>query len=338
MHHNFLTALVKRTITTASLTLGMLCSISCSGSAKAAGTDADAASSDSLPTVYLIKDITPENIVKIYHALGLKAEGNVAVKISTGESEKSNHLRPALIQPLVNEVNGTIVECNTAYGGNRSTTENSYKAAADHGYTAIAKVDIMDGPGDTTLIVENGKHIPYDIVGKNYLNYDFTVVLSHFKGHAMGGFGGALKNISIGIASADGKAWIHTAGKTRNPAELWSNLPEQDDFLESMAEASKAIIDHANGKILYINVANNLSVDCDCDGNPHAPNMGDIGILASLDPVALDRACVDMVLNAPDEGKVDLIERINSRNGTHILDYGEKIGLGSQKYNLVTIE
>ncbi|MBO5456714.1 MAG: DUF362 domain-containing protein [Muribaculaceae bacterium] len=276
--------------------------------------------------------------MKIYKALGLKAEGNVAVKISTGESEKSNHLNPALIEPLVKEVNGTLVECNTAYGGNRSTTENSHKAARDHGYTAIAKVDIMDGPGDTTLVVENGKHIQYDIVGKNYLDYDFTVVLSHFKGHAMGGFGGALKNISIGIASADGKAWIHTAGKTRNPKELWGNLPEQDDFLESMAEASKAIIDHADGKILYISVANNLSVDCDCDGNPHAPKMGDLGILASLDPVALDRACVDMVFNSSDPGKADLIERINSRHGTHILDYGEKIGLGSQKYKIVTLD
>ena len=276
--------------------------------------------------------------MKIYKALGLKAEGNVAVKISTGESEKSNHLNPALIEPLVKEVNGTLVKCNTAYGGNRSTTENSHKAARDHGYTAIAKVDIMDGPGDTTLVVENGKHIQYDIVGKNYLDYDFTVVLSHFKGHAMGGFGGALKNISIGIASADGKAWIHTAGKTRNPKELWGNLPEQDDFLESMAEASKAIIDHADGKILYISVANNLSVDCDCDGNPHAPKMGDLGILASLDPVALDRACVDMVFNSSDPGKADLIERINSRHGTHILDYGEKIGLGSQKYKIVTLD
>lgn len=276
--------------------------------------------------------------MKIYKALGLKAEGNVAVKISTGESEKSNHLNPALIEPLVKEVNGTLVECNTAYGGNRSTTENSHKAARDHGYTAIAKVDIMDGPGHTTLVVENGKHIQYDIVGKNYLDYEFTVVLSHFKGHAMGGFGGALKNISIGIASADGKAWIHTAGKTRNPKELWGNLPEQDDFLESMAEASKAIIDHADGKILYISVANNLSVDCDCDGNPHAPKMGDLGILASLDPVALDRACVDMVFNSSDPGKADLIERINSRHGTHILDYGEKIGLGSQKYKIVTLD
>ncbi len=289
--------------------------------------------------VYYIKDITPENLVKIYNALGRKAEGkNVAVKLSTGESNKSNHLDTALIRPLVEAVNGTIVECNTAYAGNRNVTEKHLKAAEEHGFTSIAKVDIMDAEGDVKLPIEGGKHLKYDLVGKSYPDYDFTVVLSHFKGHAMGGFGGALKNISIGIASSHGKALIHSAGKTDDPEVLWSNLPEQDDFLESMAEASKAIIDHTGDKILYISVANNLSVDCDCDGNPAAPKMSDIGILASLDPVALDRACVDMVFNSSDPGKDDLIERINSRHGTHILDYGESIGLGSQKYELVTIE
>lgn len=289
--------------------------------------------------VYFIKEITPENLVKIYNALGRKADGkNVAVKISTGESNKSNHLDPALIRPLVELVNGTIIECNTAYGGNRSTTADHLKAAKEHGFTDIAKVDIMDADGEVKLPVNGGKHLKYDIVGKNYPDYDFTVVLSHFKGHAMGGFGGALKNISIGIASSNGKAYIHTAGKVSDPAKLWENLPEQDDFLESMAEASKAIIDHAGDKILYINVANRLSVDCDCDGDPAAPKMGDIGILASLDPVALDRASVDMVFNSTDPGKADLIERINSRHGTHILDYGEQIGIGSQKYELVTLE
>lgn len=289
--------------------------------------------------VYFIKEITPENLVKIYNALGRKADGkNVAVKISTGESNKSNHLDPALIRPLVELVNGTIIECNTAYGGNRSTTADHLKAAKEHGFTDIAKVDIMDADGEVKLPVNGGKHLKYDIVGKNYPDYDFTVVLSHFKGHAMGGFGGALKNTSIGIASSNGKAYIHTAGKVSDPAKLWENLPEQDDFLESMAEASKAIIDHAGDKILYINVANRLSVDCDCDGDPAAPKMGDIGILASLDPVALDRASVDMVFNSTDPGKADLIERINSRHGTHILDYGEQIGIGSQKYELVTLE
>lgn len=195
----------------------------------------------------------------------------------------------------------------------------------------------MDADGDTAITVDGGKHLAYDLVGKNFMNYDFVVVLSHFKGHQMGGFGGALKNISIGIASADGKAWIHSAGRTSNPAELWDSLPEQDDFLESMAEASKAVTDHCGDKILYINVANKLSVDCDCNGDPAAPKMADLGILASLDPVALDRACVDMVFNSDDPGKEDLIERINSRHGTHILDHAEKLGIGSQKYRLVTL-
>lgn len=313
---------------------------SCGGTKADNKAVADETATDSaVSKVYFIKDITPENLVKIYEALGLKAEGeNVAVKISTGESKKSHQLDTALIRPLVQLVNGTIVECNTAYEGNRNTTEKHLKTAAEHGYTGIAKVDIMDAGGDTILPVANGKHLKHDIVGKSYTDYDFTVVLSHFKGHAMGGFGGALKNISIGIASANGKAYIHSAGKCDNAAEIWRNTAEQDDFIEAMAEASKAIIDHADGKILYINVANNLSVDCDCDGNAQAPSMGDIGILASLDPVALDRACVDMVVNSDDPGKEALIERINSRHGTHLLDYGEQIGLGSQKYEIVNLE
>ncbi len=312
---------------------------SCGGKAEASTTTAVEEPTDSIPTVYYIKDITSENLVKVYEALGRKAEGNnVAVKLSTGESNKSNHLDTALIRDFVQLVNGTIIECNTAYGGNRSETANHLRAAEEHGFTSIAKVDIMDVEGDTALPIAGGRHIKYDLVGKNYPSYDFTVVLSHFKGHAMGGFGGALKNISIGIASSNGKAWIHSAGRTSDPAKLWDSLPAQDDFLESMAEACKAIIDHAGDKILYINVANRLSVDCDCNGDPEAPKMGDLGILASLDPVALDRACVDMVFNSEDPGKADLIERINSRHGTHILDHAEKLGLGSQKYRIVTLE
>ncbi len=317
--------------------------MSCSSKANASS---DGAVSDSLsvvdstPVVYYIKDITPENLIKVYEALGRKADGNnVAVKISTGESNKSNHLDTALIKDFVRLVNGTFIECNTAYNGNRSNTEAHIKAAKEHGFADIARVDIMDAEGDTALAIKGGKHIAYDLVGKNFLNYDFVVILSHFKGHAMGGFGGALKNISIGIASADGKAWIHSAGKTRKPAELWDNLPEQDAFIESMAEACKGVIDHVGkDKMLYINVANRLSVDCDCDGNPAAPKMGDLGIFASLDPVALDKACVDMVFNSDDPGKADLIERINSRHGTHILDHAEKIGVGSKAYRLVTLE
>ena len=295
-------------------------------------------SASELPKVYLIKEITPENLVKIYEALGRKAEGKVAVKLSTGEPGGHNFLQPTLIAPLVRKMNGTIVECNTAYGGGRANTEAHLKAAADHGFTAIAKVDIMDADGEVSLPVKGGKHLKEDFVGKNYLNYDFTVVLSHFKGHAMGGFGGAIKNISIGIASSAGKAWIHSAGKTEDTEKLWSSLPAQDDFLESMAEAAKAIAAHCGERILYISVMNNLSVDCDCDAHPEEPKMGDIGILASLDPVALDQACVDLVYASPDEGKVHLIERMESRHGIHTLEHAEAIGLGSQQYRLVELK
>lgn len=293
---------------------------------------------DKRPAVYFIEEITPENLVRIYEALGRKAEGRVAVKVSTGEPGGHNFLQPTLIVDLVHKVGGTIVECNTAYGGGRSDTENHLKAAADHGFTSIADVDIMDADGEVALPVKGGRHLKEDFVGRNYLNYDFTVILSHFKGHAMGGFGGAIKNMSIGIASSKGKAWIHSAGKTKNQNEVWGDLPAQDDFLESMAEAAKAVADHCGDKILYISVANNLSVDCDCDSSPEDPKMGDIGILASLDPVALDKACVDMVRASKDHGKIHLIERIDSRHGMHTLDYGEKIGLGSQEYRLVRLD
>ena len=289
-----------------------------------------------VPKVYMFKEISPENLVKIYEALGREATGKVAVKLSTGEPGGHNFLQPALIKDLVQKVKGTIVECNTAYGGGRANTENHLKAAKDHGFTAIAPVDIMDAEGEVALPVKGGKHLKEDFVGSHYLNYDFTIVLSHFKGHAMGGFGGAIKNISIGIASSAGKAWIHSAGKTKdNP---WGNLPPQDDFLESMAEAAKAIIDHCGDKILYTSVANNLSVDCDCDASPEDPKMGDIGILASLDPIALDKACTDLVRASEDHGKIHLIERIDSRHGMHTLEYGEKLGIGSQKYELVKLD
>lgn len=292
----------------------------------------------SLPKVYYIKEISSENLVRIYEALGRKAEGKVAVKLSTGEPGNNNYLNPNLIKALVQKVNGTIVECNTAYGGGRDKTEAHLKAAADHGFTAIAPVDIMDAEGETALPVEGGKHLKEDYVGKNFLNYDFVMVLSHFKGHPMAGFGGALKNISIGIASSAGKAYIHSAGKTKDVVEVWKDVPHQDIFQESMAEASKAVIDHAGDRILYINVANNLSVDCDCVATPEDPKMDDIGILASLDPVALDRACIDMVRASEDHGKIHLIERIDSRNGMHNLEYAEQLGLGSQKYELITLD
>ena len=289
-----------------------------------------------VPKVYMFTKISAENLVKIYEALGRAATGKVAVKLSTGEPGGHNFLQPALIKDLVKKVNGTIVECNTAYGGGRADTENHLKAAKEHGFTAIAPVDIMDADGEVALPVKGGKHLQEDFVGSHYLNYDFTIILSHVKGHAMGGFGGAIKNMSIGIASSGGKAWIHSAGKTKG--DPWGNLPPQDDFLESMAEAAKAVADHCGDKILYISVANNLSVDCDCDASPEDPKMGDIGILASLDPIALDKACTDLVRASEDHGKIHLIERIDSRHGMHTLEYGEKLGIGSQKYELVKLD
>lgn len=289
--------------------------------------------------VYMTRDISPAGLKAVYEALGRPAEGRkVAVKLSTGEPGGNNYLKPALIGDLVREVKGTIVECNTAYGGGRAATEDHLKAAADHGFTAIAPVDIMDAEGEVRLPVQGGRHLAYDIVGERFLEYDFVVVLSHFKGHVMGGFGGAIKNIAIGIASSAGKAWIHSAGRTTDVSKVWGDLPPQDDFLESMAEAAQAIVGHCGERILYINVMNNLSVDCDCDAHPEPPRMGDIGILASLDPVALDKACVDQVYASPDEGKVHLIERMESRHGIHTLEHAEALGIGSQQYELVDLD
>ncbi len=288
--------------------------------------------------VYMTTEISPEAIIKLYKALGREVKGKVAIKISTGEPGGHNYLQPSLIADFVKLTDGTIVECNTAYDGRRSTTEEHRRAAEEHGFTKIAEVDIMDADGEVKLPVKGGKHLQFDIVGSHYPNYDFTVILSHFKGHAMGGFGGAVKNMSIGIASAGGKSHIHSAGKIDSPETLWTNLAEQDDFLESMAEAAKAVADHCGDNIIYISVANKLSVDCDCDSNPADPEMHDIGILASLDPIALDKACTDLVRSSDDHGKIHLIERIDSRHGMHTLDYGEKIGLGSQTYKLVNLD
>ena len=288
--------------------------------------------------VYFTKEITPESLIKIYEALGKDLKGKVAVKISTGEPGGHNFLNPNLIKDLVTKLNGTIVECNTAYSGRRSSTEEHWKAIKEHGFLDIARVDIMDEEGDMPIPVENGFHLKENYVGAHLKNYDSMLMLSHFKGHAMGGFGGALKNMSIGIGSSNGKAWIHTAAKTKNPAELWDNLPEQDDFLESMADACKGVMDFmGRDNILYINVANNLSVDCDCDSNPHAPEMADLGIFASTDPVALDQACYDAVVNADDEGKAALIERMDSRHGIHTVEAANQLGLGSREYEIVNI-
>ena len=300
------------------------------------GENEETLSSDSarVSKVYMFTGITADNLVKIYEALGREATGKVAVKISTGEPGGHNFLDPDLIKDLVQKVNGTIVECNTAYGGGRTNAADHMRAAEEHGFTAIAPVDIMDAEGEVELPLEGGRHLTRDIVGSHFLNYDFVIVLSHFKGHAMGGFGGAIKNMSSGIASANGKRYIHSAGASTTS---WGN-PAQDDFLESMAEAAKAVADHCGDNILYISVANNLSVDCDCDSSPADPQMGDIGILASLDPVALDKACTDLVRSSDDHGKIHLIERIDSRNGMHTLDHAEALGMGSQKYELIRLD
>lgn len=287
--------------------------------------------------VYFTSEITPESLVKIYEKLGVEVTGKVGVKISTGELGGHNYLKPELIKDLVHKVNGTIVECNTAYPGNRNTTEAHLKNIEAHGFNKIADVDIMDSEGDMEIPC-NGKHLDVDIVGTHLNNYDWIINLAHFKGHAMGGFGGVLKNQSIGIGSSRGKAYIHTAGKTKSPEEMWGNLPEQDAFLESMAEAAKAVHDYMNGKVLYINVMNNLSVDCDCNNNPENPCMKDIGILASTNPVALDEACIDMIWNSTDEGRDHFIERVERQNGRHILPYAEEIGLGTREYELVNID
>ncbi len=284
----------------------------------------------SLPVVYMTSDISSDGLMAVYEALGADPEGKIAVKISTGEPS-SNYLRTDLIGELVQSLDGTIVECNTAYGGQRANTAMHYQLAKDHGYTDIADVDIMDEDGSMTLPVEDGSNLTENYVGSHFSNYDYFVVLSHFKGHAMAGFGGAIKNISIGIASADGKSHIHTAGKG---GSMWS--AEQDPFLESMAEAGKSVVDALDGNILYINVMNRLSVDCDCDSNPAEPDMHDIGILASFDPVALDQACIDLVYAAEDDQS--LIKRIESRNGLHTLEHAEEIGLGSREYRLENID
>lgn len=320
-----------------SLIAAGLCVASLAGTSRAA--NAETVSTDTIPTVYFIKEITPQSIIKVYEALGRKAEGkNVAIKISTGESNKSNHLDTALIADFTRTVGGKFVECNTAYGGNRNTTEAHLRTAKEHGFTDLAGIDILDANGEIDLPVVGGKHLQRDIVGKNIENYDFMVVLSHFKGHQMGGFGGALKNISIGLGSANGKAYIHSAGATDKVENAWSKRTEQADFIESMAEAAQAITNYFGDRILYINVANRLSVDCDCNGNPAEPHMADLGVLASLDPVALDRACVDLVFNSDDPGKDELVERINSRLGTLILTHAEELGVGNCNYKLVTLE
>ena len=288
----------------------------------------------SKPIVYFTREITPDSLVKICNRLDKKLSGRIGVKISTGEPGGHNYLKPELIGKLVSSLNANIIECNTAYDGRRNTLAAHLQAIKEHGFDKIAEVDLLDSEGEME-IPANGKHLPVDIVGSHLQNYDSVLNLAHFKGHAMGGFGGVIKNQSIGIASSAGKAYIHTAGVTRKPEELWSNLPEQSAFLESMAEAAKAVADYMKGNILYIDVMNNLSVDCDCDSHPEDPCMADIGILASTDPVAVDQACIDKIWTSKDPGRDHFIARVERQNGRHILPYAEEIGLGSRDYELV---
>lgn len=307
------------------------------------------------PKVYFTKEISPASLVKIYERLDAPAEGEVGVKISLGEPGNPNYLKPELIKDLVQLVDGTIIESNTAYGGGRGDTANHLQVAKDHGFTEIADIDIMDADGEMELPVRGGRNIDVDPVGKNLANYDTILNLAHFKGHGVAGFGGVLKNQSIGIASVAGKAYIHTAGATRDAEKFMSCFSEnppadldifaiQDQFLESMAEAAKAVSDYLKAKtgrehpILYINVLNNISRDCDCDAEPEAVNLPDIGIIASLDPVAADRASLDQILALSGEGRDAFAERLATQHGAHILEHAEELGLGSREYKLIEIE
>ncbi len=310
--------------------------------------------SEETATVYITRDINPEALVKIYQALGVDAKGRVAVKISTGEGSNPNYLKPELIKDLVMLVDGTIVECNTAYSsgpGNekdeRTTSANHWKVIERHGFKPLFKVDIMDEEGEIRIPVVDSTHIKYDIVGSHMANYDFMIALNHFKGHPMGGYGGALKNLSIGCASSNGKAYIHSSGKMEvlDMAKLWTPefIGDQNGFLESMAAAAQAVTNHFQKKqgIIYISVMNNMSIDCDCVDHPAPVKLEDYGILASTDPVALDQACIDIINNqevTATNDPTDLLSRIDKQHGIHTIEHAEAIGLGTRKYNLVSID
>ncbi|SFQ46778.1 hypothetical protein SAMN02910358_02290 [Lachnospiraceae bacterium XBB1006] len=292
-------------------------------------------------TVYFTKDVTPNTVVKLYDTLGKKLEGRVAIKVHSGEEGNQNYLKPEFWKSIVEHVGGTIVECNTAYEGERNASHKHIQLLKRHGWNDYFDVDLMDEEGpDIEIPIKNSKHLKSDIMGKNFLNYDSMLVLSHFKGHPMGGYGGALKQLSIGCASCAGKVNIHSAGQSQAADyqhDLWDNLPEQDAFLESMAEAASAVTDHFAGNIVYINVMANMSVDCDCCAVAEDPCMKDMGILISTDPVAIDRACIDIVKNSTDPGKEHFLERVTSRNGEHTIDTAEQLGIGTQDYELITL-
>ena len=289
--------------------------------------------------VYFIKEITPENIIKAYNAVGKKLEGNVAVKMHSGEKGNQNYLRPEFVKDMVNYVHGTVVECNTAYEGARNSTEKHRELIKEHEWEKYFPFDLLDAEGpDMELDIPNGKVLKKNYVGKDLAKYDSLLVLSHFKGHAMGGYGGALKQLSIGCASSAGKTLIHTAGVTNDQTKLFANLPEQDRFLEAMADAASSVVNYFKGNAVYINVMKNISVDCDCDGNASAPCMQDIGILASTDPVAVDQACLDLVYNSTDPGKDKLINRIESLHGVHTVEAAYDLGVGNREYELIELD
>ena len=289
--------------------------------------------------VYFTKEITNESLVKIYNELGIELKGKVAVKLHSGERGNQNYLHPELVKDIIDRVGGTVVECNTAYDGARNTTDKHQKLMTEHGWSKYYKVDIMDSEKpDLVLDIPNGKTIKKDYVGGHLPNYDSILVLSHFKGHPMGGYGGALKQLSIGFASSAGKTYIHTAGKTTEPNKLWDNVAEQDKFLESMADAAFVVHNKFKDNIAYINIMKNISVDCDCCAVAEDPCMQDIGVLASLDPVAVDKACLDLVYNSNDKGKERLIERIESKNGIHIIEASINLNFGTTDYELINID
>ena len=289
--------------------------------------------------VYFTSDISSEGLIKVYEALGKELKGKVAVKISTGEPGGHNFLNPNLIKKLVNKLDGTIVECNTAYEGRRLNTKDHYEAIKEHGFMDIAPCQILDEYEEIELEAPIRHLKGKNIVGKHIEEYDSMLILSHFKGHPMGGMGGALKNMSIGLASTRGKAWIHSSGNTTDTKEMWNYFGNQTEFLESMAEACKAVVDYMKEEnLLYINVANKLSIDCDCNAHPKDPEMADIGIYASTDPVALDQCCYDAIINSLDEGKESLVNRMKEKNAIHIVEEAHKLGLGSRDYEIINID
>ena len=290
--------------------------------------------------IYFTKDISEKGLMKVFMALNRDLKGNVAIKISTGEAGGHNFLDPNLIKGLVQKLKGTIVECNTAYPGKRMSSADHWETIKDHGFLDIAKVDIMDEDGEMEIPVHGGEHLHNkNIVGSHLQNYDSMLMLSHFKGHAMGGFGGALKNMSIGVASSKGKAWIHSVGRTTDPNKMWTLIDDQDGFLESMAEADKAVVDFFKPEnMAFINVANKLSIDCDCDSNPKEPEMDDIGIFASIDPVAIDQCLYDTIINSNDKGKASLVARMQEKHAIHTVERASLLGIGSRLYEVIDID